>query len=47
MLKKPKKTKSYGTSTKWGVRQDIDVPIVKTEKPVITVINPKGKEKKP
>lgn len=41
-----KKPKSFGTSTKIGVAADIDVPIVRTGKPVVTVVTP-GYKKKP
>ena len=35
--------KSYGTSTKWGVRADVDVPIVRTAKPEVTVVLPRDR----
>lgn len=45
MPKTPKKkVKSYGTSTKWGVSADVEVPIVKTGKPEITVVKPGNKK---
>lgn len=40
-----KKPKSYGTSTKIGVAADVDVPIVRTGKPEVTVIEPNVKKK--
>lgn len=40
-----KKPKSFGTSRKIGVAADVEVPIVRTRKPEITVVKPRDNKK--